>query len=108
MRMGRLSARWRKEGCSFEEQVLVQRPIFYRHVYRDDSSLAGVIVDYERADDFHYELERDGWDEFCERYLMGTDSAAAFKEFLVAHPALFAFEDALEDAGIEFTKIAFY
>ena len=106
--MGRLSDSWRKEGCTFEERTLVQRPIFYRHVYWDDSTLAGVIVDYERADDFHYELEEGEWKAFCDRYLMGTDEVSAFKDFFIAHPALFAFEDALDNAGIEYTKVAFY
>ena len=98
---------WRREGHQFEKQIMVKEPVYYRHVYAGDGSLAGVIVDYELADDFHYELTSDAWKMFSERCLKGDDELQGFQFFLTSHPGLFAFEDMLKAENIDFKKLAF-
>lgn len=99
---------WHREGCIFQKQLQLRSPIYYRHVYRKTGELAGVIVDYETADDCHFELTAEDWERFCDRYLHGTDEEQALREFMTDHDGWYAFEYALRSAGIEFKKIVYY
>ncbi len=101
------SGAWHREGNRFEERILVKDPVYYRHVYTEDGILSGVIVDYELADDFHYELTGDAWKQFSARYFHGDDELQAFRAFLASNQEWSAFEKALDAAGIEFKKETF-
>ena len=73
----------------------------------------GVVVDYELADDFHYELLAADWKRFRDEHLGGAEESEAFRAFIEEHgldtfAGRFAFENALKEADIVFQKIAFY
>ena len=101
------SDNWHREECRFEELERVAGNIFWRHVYSGER-LVGVMVDYEYADDFHYELEVKEWKRFVDLYLGGKDDLNSFQNFITSENNLFLFEYALKDANIEYNKIAFY
>lgn len=87
---------WHRGGCRFERQIPIEGPVYYRHVYGKDGTLSGVIVDFETADDFHYELTAEDWERFTGSYLEGADEEQAFRDFFKSHAGLFAFEHALQ------------
>ena len=104
---------WHRQGCVIENRIKVSGPVYYRHAYDKNGVLVGVIVDFEYADDYHYELLAKDWDAFCDRCLNGEDSIQAFKAFfgykdLESISGKFAFESALNMHQIKFQKIAFY
>lgn len=101
------STAWHREGDHFENRIMVKDPVYYRHVYREDGTLAGVIVDYELAYDFHYEMTAEAWKKFSARYFHGYDELQAFRNFLSLNREPSAFEKALNEAGIEFRKVSF-
>lgn len=107
------SDEWHKNGYSIEKRVSVFDAVYYRHAYNKEGNLAGVIIDYELADDFHYELLTENWQAFCSRYLNGEDNVQAFRAFLMEKglesvQGIFAFERALKEANITYQKMAFY
>lgn len=99
---------WHREGCTFENKIPIHKPVYYRHVYRKSGELAGVIVDFETADDCHFEMNAEGWKKFSDCYLSGPDEEQAVKDFFFANDGMFTFEHALVKAGIEYKKLAFY
>ena len=104
---------WRRQGYSIEQRILIFDAVYLRHAYDQNGNPAGVIVDYELADDYHYELLADAWQAFCGRYLNGADEIPAFTEFikengLETFKGRYAFENALKEAGIDYKRAAFY
>ena len=104
---------WHRAGYTIEERIVISDPVMYRHAYDHEGVLVGVIVDYEFADDYHYELLTEDWIQFCEQYLDAGNETEAFKKFINAKnldtiEGKFAFEDALKKSGIKFKKVAFY
>ena len=87
--------------------------MFYQHVWTKEGSLAGVIVDYELEDDFHYELTGENWLRFSNTVL--NDSLPETKAFslliekygLDTTEGLFAFENTLDELEIQYRKIAY-
>ena len=104
---------WHRKNYRFERQVEVLSPVYYRHVYNELGDLVGVIVDYEFADDYHYEILADNWNEFCRRCLDTGNEKEAFRMFLEKQgldtvEGQSAFEFAMKKTGVRFNKIAFY
>lgn len=105
------SDKWLKQGYNSGNRVKVSDVVEYR-IWSDNAGIAvGVTVDFETADDFHYELLMTDWNRFLAEVLFVTDTIAptvAFRDYLANNEGLFAFEDALKFHGIEFKKVAFY
>ena len=104
---------WHKAGYIFESRIKVFGRVYYRHVFDSEEKVVGVIVDYEFADDFHYELLEKDWSSFCDKYLSGDDETESFRRFISGYgvetfEGKFAFENALVSSGIKYNKIAFY
>lgn len=112
--MWMLSDLWYSEGYIFEKPINVFKNVFYRHVRTKDGSLAGVIVDYEFEDDFHYELTGENWLQFSNKALSKSLSETkAFSKFIEKHgldtsEGIFSFETTLDDLGIQYKKMAYY
>ena len=102
------SDEWQKKGYRFETRIPVSNSIYYKHVYDENDTIVGVIIDFEYADDFHYELMANDWQKFCIKYLEAGDERLAFQQFIEKSNMTFALENALEQANIPFKKIAFY
>ena len=52
---------WRRQGYTIEKRILIFDAVYLRHAYDPNGNPAGVIIDYELADDFHYELLADAY-----------------------------------------------
>lgn len=105
------SDNWLKQGYTSGSRIKVSEIVAY-HIWSDNKGIAvGVTVDFEVADDFHYELLTEDWHRFLFEVLCIADMSAAitvFQGFLKRNTNLFAFEEALNEHGIKYKKIAFY
>ena len=104
---------WHRENCRFENRTEVLSPVYYRHVFDKHGDLVGVIVDYEYADDFHYEIPADDWKAFCRKQFGIGNEREEFRAFLERNgldteEGKFTFELAMKAAGTRFNIIAFY
>ncbi len=105
---------WIKKGIRYSStRIPVSGPVYYGHFYNDNDEIIGVHVDFECADDFHYELLIDDWRKFCKMFLEPGDEKQMFQQFLEKKDlntveGLFAFEKALQQENIPFKKMAFY
>ena len=105
------SDNWLKQGHTSGDRIKVSDIIDYRVWSDKNGSAVGVTVDFETADDFHYELLTVDWGRFLSEVLCITDAAtttAALHNFLGNGTDLFAFEDALKSHDIKYKKIAYY
>lgn len=102
---------WVKQGYNTGDRIKVTDIVDYR-IWSDNSGdMIGVTVDFETADDYHYELLAADWNRVLAEILSVTDTVAsviAFRDFLLHNNGLFAFEEALKTRGINFKKSAFY
>lgn len=105
------SESWVKQGYNSGDRIKVTDIVDYR-IWSDNSGdMIGVTIDFETADDFHYELLTADWRKFLIEVLSITDIAAptvAFRDYLAHNKGLFAFEESLKANGINFKKSAFY
>ncbi|NLY20781.1 MAG: hypothetical protein GXZ08_05825 [Tissierellia bacterium] len=102
---------WLQEGYKSGDRIVVSDEVDYKIWTNLDGEIIGVSVNYERADDFHYDLPIEEWTKFLEKVLGNADmnhTQKLFEDFLKNNPNLFSFEDALKDNNIKYDKIAFY
>ena len=106
---------WHRAGYRIEKPIPILAPVYYRHAFDLKGNIVGVIVDYEFADDFHYELLAEDWEKFRRNYLsdLDEDETSAFRIFISRHnlnsfEGKFAFENALKSSDVKYKKIAFY
>lgn len=101
---------WLTQGYSSREPIQVSDFVFYR-IWQDQAgSEIGVTVDFEAANDFHYEMPVAEWQRFL-KTLLGVDQSDevtdAFRGYFIMNKGLFDFESDLRIHGIGFQKIAF-
>ncbi len=76
-----------------------------------DHHIVGVKLNFEFADDVHYELTWDNWLIFLEKVLHHTERGDGLKKlaaFLKGKLPHIKFEHALQKHGIEYKKMAFF
>ena len=104
------SDEWIELGHTSSEQIAVSDIAFYR-VWTDNAGAEiGATVDFEAANDFHYELPITEWQRFKENILRVSRSEEvtdAFRAYLVRNKGLFDFERDLRIFGIGYQKIFF-
>lgn len=82
-----------------------------RYWLNENDQLVGVCVNFELADDVHYELKADEWIRFLGEVLMvapHSDYTVPFRKFLNTSFPQVDFGTALNAKNIEYKKIAFY
>lgn len=102
---------WVKQGYNSGDRIKVTDIVDYRIWSNNSGDMIGVTVDFETADDYHYELLAADWNRVLAEIFSVTDTVAtviAFRDFLLHNNGLFAFEEALKTRGINFKKTAFY
>jgi hypothetical protein len=109
---------FREERAKFEkkpgDRIKVSDIVDYRFWTDYNGNTVSVSVDFETADDFHYDLEMEAWHKFQTKVLKVTNSSInttttteAFKEFFENNTDLFDFEEALKCNGIPYGKTVF-
>jgi len=105
------SDKWLKLGYKHGERNKVSTVADYE-IWKDNkNNIIGVTVNFEEADDYHYELPIEEWTKLFESVLNSTDltnTEKLFQEFSSQKNEMFDFQDALDLHGVKYDKIAFY
>lgn len=102
---------WLNLGYSSSDPIQVSDFVFYRIWHDQAGDEIGATVDFETANDFHYELPASEWQRFLRdvlRVAEPDDVTDALRGYFLLNEGLFDFEGDLRMHGIVFQKIAFY
>ncbi len=102
---------WLAQGYSSIEPIQVSDFVFYRTWHDKTGAEIGAGVDFETANDFHYEMLISEWRRFLTKVLRVAepdDVTDALRGYFLLNEGLFDFERDLKFHGIVFQKIAFY
>jgi len=102
---------WLAQGYSSREPIRVSDFVFYRTWHDVAGNEIGVTVDFETANDFHYEIPVGEWQSFLTEVLRleeSDDVTDALRGYFLLNEGLFDFERNLKIHGIGYQKIAFY
>lgn len=105
------SDEWLSQGYSSGEPIEVSDFVFYRTWYDKTGAEIGAGVDFETANDFHYEMLISEWQRFlCDvlRVEEPDDVTDALRGYFLLNEGLFDFERDLKIYGIGYQKIVFY
>jgi hypothetical protein len=92
------SDEWLKEGFSSGKQIRVSDFVYYRIWHDKAGATIGATVDFETANDFHYEMPGSEWKRFLNTVLRvkeSEDVTAAFREYFKQKAGMFDFESDL-------------
>jgi len=100
---------WLRNGFTTGDRIRITNvePIWYK-VWYDGNKKVGVGIDFEYADDAHFELL---WDEFEKLIKLWGGEKRFFENmqsFFEGQNTYFAFEELLKEEKIIFHKIVFY
>ena len=85
--------------------------ISLRYWQTENNQILGVCVDFDYADDFHYEFLKENWDFFLQNILHidpNTDYLPLLKTYFQKTAAHLDFMTAVDEHRIEHRKVAFY
>lgn len=102
---------WLRLGFQHGERIKVSTVVDYEIWTDNRENIVGVTVNFEEADDYHYNLPIEEWIQFLIKVLMNSDlekTPQLFEKFLDENREIFAFEDILKFYQIKYDKIAFY
>ncbi|MHC1731996.1 MAG: hypothetical protein AB9888_08225 [Bacteroidales bacterium] len=104
------SDEWLKEGYSTGDRNIVStdNSIDYQFWYDKNGQILGVAINFEYAEDSHFEFL---YDEFLKLLALlgsGSDLTSSLGQFFLQKKYLYEFSDFLEDNGIQFNQIHFY
>ena len=105
-----LSDNWYRQGFSCGKKIQVSDFVFFKIWHDEAGKAVGATVDFETANDYHYEMPISEWNKFLEKVLSVKDAdkaTAAFQKYLATNKGLFDFESDLQMRGIGFQKIFF-
>lgn len=104
------SDEWLKQGYTSSEQFAVSDIAYYRIWHDQAGNEIGATVDFETANDFHYELPIAEWQRFLSGVLRigkSGDVTTALREYFGKNKGLFDFEHDLRIYGIGYQKFFF-
>ena len=105
------SDNWLKFGYKRDQRIIVSTVADYETWTDSENNIVGVTVNFNEADDYHYELLVEEWKKFFLEGLKSTNLAEMqklFEKFLHENNNMFGFEDALKLHGIKYEKMVFY
>jgi hypothetical protein len=106
-----LSDEWLRQGVQHGELIKVTDIVDYVIWADNKNVIIGVSVNFEEADDYHYDIEIEEWMKFLDHVLKNQDlkeTSKLFRDFLDGKSGMFAFQDALDTSQIKYDKIAFW
>ena len=101
---------WLKQGYKSCERINIEngQPIDYRFWYDDNDKKIGATIDFEYAEDAHYEFL---WEEFEKLVsLWGGEEnfLSSMQDFFQKEQPYYIFSDYLDKNGIVYKRIVFY
>lgn len=106
-----LSDEWLQNGYTHGDTIdIIDGLITYEIWTNNSKNPIGVSVNFEYADDVHYNLSYSDWIQFLKEYLNiehSEDHNRALYNFFSVSDC-FGFEDSLKECTIPYDKIAFW
>jgi len=105
------SDNWLKLGYKHGKRIKVSAEVDYGIWTDNENRVVGISVNFEVADDYHYELLIEEWMKFQTVVFKSTnldEIKRLFEKFLYENSKMFDFQDALKLNGIKYKKAAFY
>ncbi len=102
---------WLKSGYMHGENIGIVNSLVHYKIWHDsNNSSIGVSVDYEYAEDVHFDILYNDWCKFLKEELGYTDSmdCQMLLRSYFADRDCFDFEEAMKRRNIAYSKIAFY
>lgn len=106
-----LSDDWLQRRFQHGDRIKVTDIVDYVIWTDNKNDIIGVSVNFNKADDYHYDIEIEEWREFLVKVLNVTDlkeTPNRFRNFLDKNSDMFAFQDSLDSNQIKYDKIAFW
>ena len=106
-----LSDDWLRQGFQHGDRIEVTDIVDYVIWTDNKNDIIGISVNFEEADDYHYDIEIEEWMKFLAHGLNDTnlkESPKLFRNFLEENSDMFAFQDVLDSNHIKYDKIAFW
>lgn len=106
-----LSDDWLRQGFKHGDRIEVTEIVDYVIWTDNKNDTIGVSVNFEEADDYHYDIEIEEWMKFLENVLNNAnlnETPKPFRNFLEDNTEMFAFQDVLDSNQIKYDKIAFW
>lgn len=106
------SDKWIMSNCTKQGSINITRDGLITYVLwiDNENNYVGAGLNFEYADDFHYEFLINDWERLM-NCLFGVSNYDSHDKLLRAYfkdNDFFAFENALAENNIEYEKIAFY
>ena len=107
-----LSDEWLGKNYQSSEKVQLSKIADYKMWADAQGNKVGVTLNFEYADDVHYDMTIGNWNRFLQG--LGINETASEEETLerlrkyFSHRGFAGFEATAEKKGIEYTKMAFY
>ncbi len=105
------SDEWSKQGFTKGKKANISSIVNYEIWLDNDGVPVGVTINFDMANDFHYELLIHDWNRFLEEVLQDSNSINTerfFREFINSNNFPLAFEEMLDEKAIKYKKIAFF
>lgn len=104
------SDNWLKLGYEHGDRIKVSAVVDYYTWTDSENHIVGVTVNFEEADDYHYELLIEEWMKFNAEVLKSNNLDETKKLFKKSfeNNEMFDFQDALKLHEIKYEKMAFY
>jgi len=106
-----LSDTWIRAGFVKKENNIMVSTLIYLKLWVDYAgNPVGVAIDFEYADDIHYEFEYSDWHNYLQKQFGLTNQAEFRKslcDYFENHDWL-EFENSLKTFGIKYDKIVFW
>lgn len=107
-----LSDEWLSKKYTSGNKAKISNKIYYRVWTDTKGKQVGISLDFEYADDVHYDLSVENWAIFLqvialEQNATENDIIEGLREYFESRDC-FDFENDAKKAGAEYDKIAFY
>ena len=106
-----LSDDWLRQGFKHGDRIEVTDIVDYVIWTDNEKDIIGVSVNFEEADDYHYDIEIKEWMKFLENVLNDTnmnETPKLLSSFLEVNTDKYAFQAVLDSMRIKYDKIAFW
>lgn len=106
-----LSDDWLRQGFHHGERIEVTDIVDYVIWTNNENDFIGVSVNFEEADDYHYDIEIEEWMKFLVNVLNDAnlnETPKLFRNFLEENTEIFGFQAVLDSNQIKYDKIAFW
>lgn len=104
------SDEWIRKGFHSGERTELQngQPIYYRYWYDEDNNKIGATIDFEYAEDAHYEFLFEEFEKLISLWGGENKFVKRMQNFFKQKQPYFVFSNYLDENSIQYKRIVFY